>query len=70
MIAERTDTALKWQGMNVLIQSLGKVDAERFISLMNREPFDYTSWRRDNLSNEDVRTLSKKAMDYVKSQDD
>ena len=69
MITERTDTALKWQGMNALIQSLGEVDAERFIYLMNRESFDYTSWRHDNLPDEDVRILSKKAMDYVKSQD-
>ena len=68
MVAEMTDTALKWQGMNVLIQSLGEVDAERFISLMNREPFDYTKWRQDNLPNENVRALSKKAMNYVKEQ--
>ena len=43
---------------------LGAVDAERFIALMSREPFDYTRWRQDNLEDEDVRSLSHKAMLY------
>ena len=42
-----TDTVLKRKGMDVLTQSLGLVDAERFISLMLYEPFDYTEWQRD-----------------------
>lgn len=65
MVVEKTETALRLQGMNVLIQSLGEVDAERFISLINREPFDYTLWRQENLQDEDVRALSKKAMEYI-----
>ena len=64
MINEKTDTVLRLEGMNVLIDNLGAVDAERFISLMSREPFDYTHWRQDNLEDEDVRTLSRKAMRY------
>lgn len=31
--------------MNILIKNLGKVDAERFISLLIKEPFDYTKWQ-------------------------
>ena len=64
MINEKTDTVLRLEGMNVLIDNLGAVDAERFISLMSREPFDYTRWRQDNLEDDDVRTLSRKAMQY------
>lgn len=48
MIDHRTDTALKWEGMEILIKNLGYVDAERFVALMNREPFDYTKWRQSN----------------------
>ena len=59
------DSMLKRQGMNVLIQYLGEVDAERFIYLMKREPFDYTRWRQDNLADESVCALSQKAMEYV-----
>lgn len=66
----RTDTAIRKEGMSVLLEKLGHVDAERFISLIIREPFDYTEWRRDNLKDEDVRTLSRKAMEFSKSMKD
>ncbi len=45
----RTDTVLCGEALETLIQSLGIVDAERFISIMKRDTFDYTEWRRDHL---------------------
>jgi len=51
-------------GMQVLIEQLGNVYAEKFISLILREPFDYTEWRRDNLfTGMTVEEISRKAMD-------
>jgi hypothetical protein len=32
--------------MEALVQALGMVDAERFISMIKRDTFDYTEWRR------------------------
>ncbi len=61
----RTDTLIKTEGMNILIEKLGKVDAERFIALIIKEPFDYTKWQQDLLKDLSVKELSKKAMDYV-----
>lgn len=59
----KTDTLVKTEGMNALIQRLGYVDAERFIMLINKEPFDYTAWRRENLDDDiSVRELSALAM--------
>ena len=66
MVIERTDTALKRQGMSILIQELGYVDAERFVALMNREPFDYSRWRQENLENDTVKIISAKATEYVR----
>ena len=44
---------------------LGQVEAERFISLIIRDPFDYTEWQRDLFSNMTVKELSNAAMkDY------
>ena len=63
----KTDTAIRREGMNLLLQGMGHVDAERFIALILKEPFDYTEWRRTNLEDEDVRTLSRKAMEYSRS---
>jgi DNA-directed RNA polymerase delta subunit len=31
--------------MSVLVENLGMVEAERFIMLMRKEPFDYTQWQ-------------------------
>ena len=61
----RTDTAVKAEGMRVLVEGLGKVDAERFISLIMKEPFDYTTWQQDLFEDMSVRELSKVAMENV-----
>ena len=57
-----TDTILRNTGMRILIQNLGKVEAERFIMLINREPFDYTEWQRNLFEGLSVRELSNAAM--------
>ena len=57
-----TDTEIRIKGINALTESLGDVEAERFISLIQREPFDYTKWRQDMDENLSIREISKKAM--------
>jgi hypothetical protein len=42
----RTDGALRYEAMDALVRTLGEVDAERFISMVKRDTFDYTEWRR------------------------
>ncbi|MDR3001165.1 MAG: hypothetical protein LBU89_07865 [Fibromonadaceae bacterium] len=42
-----TDTVLKRKGFEILTQSLGILDSERFVSLILSEPFDYTEWQKD-----------------------
>jgi hypothetical protein len=39
------DTALRDTGMKVLKENLGLMEAERFVTLLLRESFDYTKWR-------------------------
>ncbi|GMO43844.1 MAG: hypothetical protein Pg6C_05710 [Treponemataceae bacterium] len=56
------EMALRNEGMKVLIDSLGRVEAERFISLIIREPFDYTEWQRDLFNDLSVQELSRLAM--------
>ena len=60
-----TDTEIKQKGIKALIAELGNVQAERFISLIIREPFDYTKWQRDLWADESVESLSKKAMEAI-----
>jgi hypothetical protein len=58
------DTVLKREGMRILAEQLGLVEAERFIVLMNREPFNYTEWQRDLYGDMSLDEFLKKATDY------
>jgi hypothetical protein len=57
-----TDTELRIKAMSILSKTIGNVEAERFISLMIREPFDYTEWQKNLLCEPDVDELSSLAM--------
>ena len=62
-----TDNAVRIAGMQALIDKLGYVDAERFVSMISREHFDYTEWRRDNLDESiSIRELSRRATEFAK----
>ncbi len=60
-----TDIEIKQRGIKALIADLGNVQAERFITLIIREPFDYTEWQRDLWPDESVEALNKKAMEAI-----
>ncbi|HUT34367.1 MAG TPA: hypothetical protein VNE39_12850 [Planctomycetota bacterium] len=57
-----TDTEIRVKGLKALSDALGPVEAERFVSLLLREPFDYTKWRRDLWADKSVEEISKAAM--------
>jgi hypothetical protein len=61
------EMALRDEGMKILISKLGRVEAERFISLIIREPFDYTEWQRNLFNNMSVKELSNLAMKEYKN---
>lgn len=58
------DTLLKNEGMKVLTEHLGLVKAERFISLLLRESFDYTKWQNDLYKDVPLEKFLKDAMDF------
>ncbi|MDP2946501.1 MAG: hypothetical protein Q8N88_00145 [Nanoarchaeota archaeon] len=59
-----TEAENKKKGFKILIENLGDVDAEKFISLIIKEPFDYTQWQSTLWSDQSVKQVSEKAMDY------
>jgi len=63
-----SDTAVIMnKGINCLLEKLGVLETEIFISHLLREPFDYTKWRRDNLYNDmSLHELNQKAAQYAK----
>jgi hypothetical protein len=57
-----TDTEVRIRGLRALVEALGTVEAERFITLILREPFDYTQWQRQLWAERSVDEISKAAM--------
>jgi hypothetical protein len=62
----KTDTLIMNEGMEILSKYLGMVEAERFIMLIQREPFDYTKWQENLFEDMTIEELAKKADKYVK----
>ncbi|MBW1819183.1 MAG: hypothetical protein JRJ60_18755, partial [Deltaproteobacteria bacterium] len=56
-----TDTEIKIKGFKALVNAFGKVDAERFISLIMREPFDYTKWQQNLWEDKTITQISQAA---------
>ena len=59
-----TDSEIKQNGIKTLIENIGLVEAERFIALLRREPFDYTKWRKNLWKGKSAREISKEAMSF------
>jgi hypothetical protein len=49
--------------MKILIDNLGKIEAERFISFIIENPFDYTEWQRNLFNYISIKELSHLAME-------
>ena len=61
-MTEITDNEIKIQGVEALISALGEVQAERFISLILKEPFDYTEWQKNLWPGKSIEEISSMAM--------
>ena len=52
--------------MDILVDQVGPVEAERFVYVLNRENFDYTEWQRNLFEGETVDSLFDKIDAYQK----
>jgi hypothetical protein len=57
-----SDTEIRIAGFRALVAALGDVQAEKFITLIRREPFDYTQWHRTLWPEKSVEEISEAAM--------
>ena len=55
------------RGMECLIQAMGVVEAEQFISIIIREKFDYTKWQRQYFDAMALGEFHQKALEYAKA---
>lgn len=62
----KTDTEIRTEGASLLFEYMGNIEAERFISLIQRERFDYTKWRKSLFEGKTVREISAEAAELRK----
>ena len=62
-----TTANIMTDGINCLVEKLGIIETEIFISQLIREPVDYTKWQREHYANMSVSELNKKAVEYAKN---
>lgn len=55
------------KGINCLLQQLGVVETEKFISIINREKFDYTKWRENLFENMTLEEINAEAVKFAKN---
>ena len=60
----RADTMIRTEGMKALRNHLGVVEAERFITLIRRDNFDYTEWQRDLWPDKSVEEIFAAAKEF------
>ena len=63
----RTTNTIMNDAMNCLINNLGVVETEIFISNLMREPFDYTEWQRKRFDNISLDDFCESAAEYCKN---
>ena len=62
-----TNTAtIMEKGANALLETLGVLGTEQFISTLLKESFDYTEWSREYFANYDPDKFLKDAVEYDK----
>ena len=55
------------RGMSCLIDGLGVIEAERFVSTLLRERFDYTEWHHERFDGMTLDELHDEAVAYTKA---
>jgi hypothetical protein len=54
-------------GINCLVERLGIIETEIFISQIIREPLDYTKWQKEHYADLSVGELNRRAVEYARN---
>ena len=61
---EFSTTEIMNKGMRCLMEQLGVIQAEQFVSTIIRERFDYTRWQREYFDEKTPEEISREAESY------
>ncbi|MGO9482320.1 MAG: hypothetical protein ACLP05_11155 [Candidatus Kryptoniota bacterium] len=56
-----SDNVIKLKGYKALVKELGEVEAEKFVTLIQQQPFDYTEWQKTLWLDNSINEISAKA---------
>ena len=59
-----TDNQILLRGMEALTNSIGIVEAEKFISIIIRDSSDYTEWRKNLFKGKSLDEINNEAKNY------
>ena len=59
-----TTTEVLNRGMRCLLEKMGVVETEKFISIVIREQFDYTKWQKDYFDSKTPDEINREALDF------
>ena len=62
----KSEAVLRVEAMNLLVENLGLVDAERFVDLIKRDKFDYTEWQRNLWKGKSIDEINEMAIKFQK----
>jgi len=65
----KSDATIKKEGIEALKQKLDSLEIEKFLTLMKREQFDYTKWRKNLFEDMTIEELAEKADKYSEKLD-
>ena len=59
-----TETVLRTEAIDLLIKAFGVLDAERFITSIRSNNFDYTEWHKNLWNDKTIDEIHKMATDF------
>ena len=65
----KSDILIRNEGMKILRERLGLVEAERFINLVNKDNIDYTEWQKELWDKETIGSLLEKTQKLPEGSD-
>lgn len=62
----RNTSVIMSEAMKYLVEKMGIVETEIFISNIIKEPFDYTEWQQEHFGDLSLEELNANAAEYCK----
>ncbi|MCL1993367.1 MAG: hypothetical protein FWG66_10535 [Spirochaetes bacterium] len=62
----KTETVLRIEAIELLLNTFGVLDTERFIFSIKNNNFDYAEWRKDLWKDKSLEEIHKMATDFEK----